>query len=165
MAWTTPATYTNTLISATDMNQIRDNLRELWHEISYTEFTSTVSVTSTNSASPTDVVSSGAITYANVPHLIEFYAPQAAVETAKVLAVMLWDGTTDLGIIGQVGNAASNVAPSVFLARRLTPSAASHTYRIRAYVSAGTTTTIEAGVGGTGVLMPGSLRIWAKGGA
>jgi hypothetical protein len=165
MAWTPPASYTNTLISATDMNLIRDNLRELWHEINYTEFTSSVSVTSTNSASPTDVVSSGAITYANVPHLIEFYAPQARVETAKALLLMLWDGATDLGIIGQVGNAASNTAPSVFLARRLTPTAASHTYRIRAYVTAGTTTTLEAGAGGVNVTMPGTLRIWAKGGA
>jgi hypothetical protein len=164
MAWTTPASYTNTLISAADMNLIRDNLRELWHEVAYTEFTSNVSVTATSSASPNDVVSSGAITYANVPHLIEFYSPQAAAQTAQSLAIMLWDDTTDLGIIGAVGSAATNVATSVFLARRLTPTAASHTYRIRAYGTSGTHV-ISAGVGGTAVPMPGSLRIWAKGGA
>jgi hypothetical protein len=165
MPWTDPATYGNTLISAADMNLIRDNLRELWHEINYTEFTSSVSVTSTNSASPTDVVSSGAITYANVPHLVEFFSPQVAAETAKVVSVMLWDASTDLGILGAVGNAASNTAASVFLGRRLTPTAASHTYRIRAYVSAGTISVISGGVGGTGAAMPGYIRIWAKGGA
>ena len=47
----------------------------------------------------------------------------------------------------------------MFLARQLTPSAAAHTYSIRAFLSAAGTYTFAAGAGGSGVTMPGFIKI------
>ena len=74
MAWTDPRTWVNAeVVTFTVMNtHVRDNLRELWHELNYTEFTASVSVTATTEATANTIVSSGAITYVAQPILIEF---------------------------------------------------------------------------------------------
>jgi hypothetical protein len=129
--------------------------------INYTEFTSNVTVAATAEATPTDVVSSGAITYAATPIKIEFFAPVVvqAGTAGGVIVVNLWDASTDLGRVGVWINPSTvqNGNPG-YGVRFLTPTAASHTYRFRAWRSS-TSGSVEVGAGGAGTRLPGFIRV------
>jgi hypothetical protein len=162
MAWTEPATFaTNeSPLTSTKLNtHLRDNMRELWHRVARVEFPADVTTTTATEASPLDVVSSGAITYAAYPTLIKFYAPRILLPSAGGLS--LWDASTDLGRLafGTNGSFAGVLETS------LTPTAASHTYKVRIWQTGGTTSTAYAGAGGVGVMRPGWIEVWQKGGA
>ena len=142
------------------MHKIRDNMRELWHEVGYTEFTANVTITSPTHTelAPVDIVSSGAITYTAVPTIIEIYAP--SYDSGGTGALNLWDATTDLGRLND--NIDVIMAP-YFAVRRLTPTAASHTYKVRGWAQGGSGSVV-AGAGGAGVEMPGYIRVLQRGG-
>jgi hypothetical protein len=163
MAWTTPATFaTNeSPLASTKLNtHIRDNMRELWHEVAYVEFTSTVSVSSVAEASPTDVVSSGAITYVANPIIVEFFSPRF-MHSAASGGVSLWD--TDAINVGRLHESAATGATPMFVSRRLTPSAGSHTYKVRMWAS-NAAGSAAAGAGVGSAFLPGYIRILQKGG-
>jgi len=160
MAWTPPPSYTNgQIITQTDLHVgLRDNMKELWHEVAYVEFVSNVTA-NVAETTPVDIVSSGAITYAALPTIIEFYACTCIFNGAG--GINLWDGSTDLGRMFAVTAAITQVP--VFIARRLTPTAASHTYKARLWETSGTAT-VTAGAGAAGTNMPGYIRVWQRGG-
>lgn len=168
MAWATPKTWTNTTLTTTDLNQhVRDNERELWHELSYTEFTSNVSVTATTEGTANTVVSSGAVTYDGNPVILKFECVSWFHDTSGGdLTLVLFDVSTALGILWAHGNATATSTDmgGVIATRRFTPSAGSHTYQVKAYTNAGTAT-VAAGAGGAGTRFPGTLQILGKGGA
>jgi len=161
MAWhsslSTRATTYDVL--ASDWNALIDNSNFL-AEVNYTEFTTDVSVTATTVGTANQIVSAGAITYQNAPHLIEFYCPQAT-QAAVQNFLLLRDGTTVLGTISRF--AASASAAPVYVQRRLTPSAGSHTYNIASWNAAAGTWTYQAGTGGTAgdstTDLPGFIRV------
>jgi hypothetical protein len=160
MAWTAPVNFAEPMIvDETDMNLMQDNIRESWHEVAYVEFTSNVTTTTNVEATPLDIVSSGAITYVANPILIEFFSPYVTIAGSG--GISLWDASTDLG---RLWSNVSGEGP-VHLARRLTPTAASHTYKLRLWETGGTTSTVHAGAGGVGVTLPGFIRVMQKGGA
>jgi hypothetical protein len=72
------------------------------------------------------------------------------------------DATTDLGRLTSFVGAVSS-SGTVHLVRRLTPTAASHTYKIRGWSSSGTAV-VHAGAGGAGTVMPGFIRVVQRGG-
>lgn len=158
MAWTAPATATvGQVLTASFWNQqVRDNMKELWRELAYVEFTAPVSITSTNEAAPTDIVSTGSITVAGVPILIEFYCPSLAETTSTT--VNLWEGSTNLGRICVAG--ASGEAQGQ---RRRTPTAGSKTYKASGWETSGSGTA-TAGAGGAAAYVPGFIRVWERGG-
>jgi len=162
MAWTTPRTWTTgELVSAAQLNeQVRDNISYL-KDIVYVEFTTSVTVTATVESTPTDVISSGAITYAATPIEITFGSSSvlpAGSATASVV-LHLWDGATEIGRIAHVqGSGNATTRTPVYATVRLTPTAGSHTYKIRAH-QAGGNGTVEAGTGGVGNVLPGYIRI------
>jgi hypothetical protein len=162
MAWTDPRTWvTGEMVTAAMMNQhVRDNMRYL-EVLAYVEFTANVSVTATTAATAVTVVSSGALTYEAAPIEIECYAPQvdtAAVAAASVRST-LWDASTDLGWIGGlVTPSAAITGVPHYSKRRLTPTAASHTYIWKAYRSGGNGT-IYGGAGGADVRLPGFIQV------
>jgi hypothetical protein len=163
MPWTTATTRsTGFLVTAAVWNSEHVDNMNFLKEVNYTQFTADVSITATTDATAQTVVSSGAITYENVPHLIEFFSPWVIPDAGAIgrqLILNLYDGSTDLGRIGQVRTpAAQNSAFTCKLERRLTPTAASHTYIIKAWVSAGTGT-VSAGAGGTATPLPGFIRV------
>lgn len=131
-------------------------------ELFYDEFTSDVAV----STSITDVVSSGAQTYDGSEVMIEFFAVEyvGPANSAGELILHLYDNTTDLGIIGRTGFTSwgsGNITPAfgpIVAKRKLTPTAASHTYKVRA-VTGSSNGTIKAGAGGASTNMPGYIRI------
>jgi hypothetical protein len=123
--------------AATDPADVPADMQRLavaLDEIAYAEITADVTVTATSEASANVVVTAPAVTFdgATVVY-VEFQATRvdtAAGANAAVL-INLWDGSTDLGRLG-VALSQTGIAAPISRARRLTPSAASHTYSIRA---------------------------------
>lgn len=132
-------------------------------QIAYVEFTSNVTVSSTTEGTPTDVVDSPAHTYDGATLIcIEFFAPQANCTTASgAMLISLWDGAANLGRLGATQESAASglVIYPLLLRRFLTPSAASHTYKIQAFCTAAAAGTIGAGSGGSGNNLPGYIRV------
>lgn len=159
MAWSPPHTYANLEVpNAALLNtDIRDNMRELWHEIAYAEWIGQILTTNI-------VVDTGAQTYTAVPIFIEFFAPAANSGASDAITVRLYDGATQLGVLARVG--LSDV--SVFAARRLTPTAGSHQYLVK--VHGGSAGNGQGGVSGGTIgtsastaYVPGFIRIMQKG--
>lgn len=137
------------------------------YEFGYTEITSGVTITSTTETSGTAVVSSGAITYPAIPIVIEFFAPLIGITAATdTLILTLWDSTTMIGRLARLESAAGTTTLRVpcYAAYRLTPSAASHTYRVEGYKAAsggGTFTVFAGAAGGAGNNLPAFIRVTA----
>jgi hypothetical protein len=172
MAWTDPQTFaTNeSPLTSTKLNtNLRDNMRELWHEVAYVEFAATVTASAgvNTEAAPLDVVSSGAVTYIAAPTLVEFYCPISKFTStagAVLGGISLWDSATDLGrLLTQSGTSETN-SGEVYAARRFTPTAASHTYKVRIWAGTGASAVVSAGAGGVGVTLPGYIRVLQRGG-
>ena len=148
-------------MTAAYLNGLGNSLRFL-KEVAYVEFTADVSVTATTEGTANSVVSAGAITYEAVPHLIEFFAPGARPDNGaagRILHLILYDSTTALGeLAGPTTPAAANDNHPIMAARRLTPTAAAHTYNVKAWTSAGTAL-VQAGAGGSGTKFPGFIRV------
>lgn len=139
-----------------------DNLQFI-REIGYAETTSDLSVTATTEATAQQLVSLGAITYEAVPTQITFGCAQARPDTGaagRTLTFVLQDGASTI-VVGVWGRqaapaaAASNVPVS--LSHRFIPSAASHTYNVRCFVSVATGL-VSAGAGGSATNGPAWIR-------
>jgi hypothetical protein len=134
------------------------------HEFDYVEKTSSTSITATTEGTADTVVTGSAVTYdGSTVVLIEFFSPSVRPATDAVadraVTVTLYDGSSSIGIWGQTITPSQNDDNKPFyLARRLTPSAAAHTYSVRAYVSGGTGT-VSGGAGGAAAAMPAFIRI------
>ncbi len=127
-------------------------------ELAYVEFTSPVTVSATSEGTPTAVVSAGAVVYAAARIKIEFYAPgyNTGNGTGANLLANLWDASTNLGRIA-VAQGVNLIYP-IYAVRYLTPTAASHTYKIQAWQTVANGT-ILAGSGGVGAQLPGFIRV------
>lgn len=142
--------------------EVNPNLTE---ELAYNEYTSDVTVTATTEATANTVVTASAVTFDGATQaIIEFFTPWAdQPATPATLKFWLYDGSSSIGQTGMYASSSANGGTTslylpVYLSRRLTPSAASHTYSIRASVTSGTGT-VHGGAGGAGVLVPGFIRI------
>lgn len=132
-------------------------------ELNYAQITSAVNVTATAEASADTVITGDAVVYdGSTVVKIEAFAPRIVAPNAVggYILMVLYDGASSIGFFGmhRIPAASANNASPYYAARRLTPSAASHTYSLRAIVSAGTGV-VEAGAGGAGVDVPAFMRI------
>lgn len=131
-------------------------------ELDRIEKTSAVNVTQTAEASADTIVTATAIAFDGSTVIdVECFFPYVRTpSTAGALCLIcLFDGSSSIGFMGIVRNPAAQNNGWPFLARRrLTPSAATHTYSIRATTSTGTSV-VESGAGGAGNYMPGYIRI------
>jgi hypothetical protein len=119
--------------------------------------TSDVSITATSVGTANQIISLGAITYEAVPHYLEFYAPRLTA-AAVALHVILRDSTT---VIGRIAAQASGEGQGAYYIKYpITPTAASHTYNIAAWLASAGTWTFEAGTGGTAGDGTADLNIW-----
>ena len=158
MPWTNPATRSSGyLVTAANWNELVNDLLFL-ARVNYTEFTADVSITATTVGTANQIVSSGAITYENVPHEIVFFMPRYTAPAA-VTHFILRDGST---VLGTLTDAVSSDNISGTYSRILTPTAASHTYNVAAWVGSGTGT-VKAGTGGTAgdgtTFLPGYIHV------
>lgn len=126
------------------------------------EFTSPLTISVTTEATASTVVTAAAVTFDGTTEVdIEFGCPYVQPASAANAGVhlILYDGSSSVGFLGTVGSpAANNLLLPVRASRTLTPSAASHTYSVRAY-QAGGNGTVGAGAGGSGNYMPGYIKI------
>jgi hypothetical protein len=134
-------------------------------EISYNEFQGEVSVTATSEATATQIVAMpSAYTFDGAtPVWIEFFAP--GFDTIPIadndFTIWLYDGTS-IGRLGFSNIHATSGTPHfghpIYVKRKITPSAAAHTYSIRGSTF-GQPWSIHAGGGGAGTYMPGFIRV------
>jgi len=132
-------------------------------ELNYVEFTANVSVSATTEGTANTVVTGSSITLdGNTTVVVEFFSSQSRPTgtAAAQLIFVLFDGATVLGTFGvQNSPAANNAYEPVLLSRRIaTPSAGAHQYIVKAYVTSGTGLVV-GGAGGTGVNLPGYIRV------
>jgi hypothetical protein len=174
MAWTDPQTFaTNeSPLTSTKLNtNLRDNMRELWHLVGRIEFTGTVTATAAvhTEASPLDIVSAGALTLGAFPTRVIFCC-RTSVFTSGAGAgqnsgISLWD-TTDLGtLMESPSGTTSTLRGPLHLEHYLTVTAAVHTFKARIWAETSGTGSVSGGAGGAGVLLPGYIEVWQKGGA
>jgi hypothetical protein len=123
-------------------------------EIGYDQITTTVHVTATAEASGTTIITCSAYTFDGTAVLLHFYAPVFSNgNTSAALVACLFEGSTEIGRIGQFNNSTGTVNGFY----RFTPSAGSHTYKITAFrVTADGD--IQCGAGGTGLYLPAFVR-------
>jgi hypothetical protein len=132
------------------------------YEYTHTAYTAPVAVTATTEATANTIVTAGAVTFdGSTDVVIEFFAPGwelGAIDTRFHL--WLYDGSSSIGRIsnGTSGERAVRAQTAIVARRRITPSAAAHTYSIRASVAANTLT-VYGGAGGVGNDVPGYIRI------
>lgn len=132
------------------------------YEIGYDQITSVVNITSTTESAGTLVIQCGAHTFDGGAVICEFFAAQANTPSVAgdVLVVSLFESTVEIGIICTlVDSGAAGMYTPLIGKLRFTPSAAAHTYKVTAYVTATTgTPAITAGAGGTGTQVPAYCR-------
>ncbi len=151
-----PAAVGDEFIIARSGSDYKLTLRQILaaRTLDYVEQTSSLTVTATTDATAQAFVTGNAVSYdGSTVVIIEAYIPFGAATAAMVCN--LYDGSTDLGRLGQINTVVN--AP-MYLARRLTPSNASHTYSIRIWKTSGTASA-NCGAGGTATNLPGFIRI------
>ena len=137
------------------------------YEYAYAQFTSTVSVTATTEGTANTVVTAAGVAFdGSTIVLVRFFSElvsPASDAAGRTLSVYLYDdtggGAASIGRIGMFRTPATGLdnKPAV-CELRLTPTAATHTYSIRAAVSA-ITGTIAGGTGGLAGTAPGFIQI------
>lgn len=132
------------------------------YEFDYAQITSPVSITATTEAGANTVVTAGAVSYdGSTIVLVEFFCPYSYTPAAANvdLTFYLYDGSGSIGYLCNHRSESTNRSnQGVYAARRLTPSNASHTYSIRAALSAAGTGEVGAGAGGSGAVVPAFIR-------
>lgn len=152
--WTTPATYsTGQLVTANDLNLIRDNLEFLKTPpfASYLLNDSDYTTTSSSFVNVDNVKLSLTVTTYGGPVLIGFYASvYNATAGARIAFDVEIDGVRVAGDDGLViTTVSSTVSSASFLVWKTGLSAASHTFKLQWKSSAGTAT-LYAGQGSSG---------------
>lgn len=150
--------------SAARMSYIEDGIEGAWaRKLAHTDFTSNASITATSEATATTIVTASAVTFdGSTACMIYFFSPlvEATTQTWN-MRIVLYDGSSSIGYWSQAkfAGGSGEGENGVYLGRRLTPSAAAHTYSARAYMVSGTSGTVYGGTGGAANFMPGYIRI------
>jgi hypothetical protein len=147
MPWTTATTRaTGFAVTAAVWNSEHVDNMNFLKQVNLTTYTGDQSTSATTVGTATTIVSSGAITYEAVPHIIEFYCPMYAAPAVS-MNLILKDNTTVVGTIARLGASAPNMP--IYTRTPITPTAASHTYLVAAWLGGAGTATFNAGTGGT----------------
>lgn len=128
-------------------------------ELDYVQITASITASATTEATATTAITGSAVTYdgSTVVYVECFFPFMQLSGAGSNLFFVLYDGASSIGKMGIVTSTANSNYP-IRLSRRLTPSAAAHTYSIRIYSSDGLAS-VGAGVGGSGAYVPAYIRI------
>lgn len=127
-------------------------------ELAYDQITANVAV---SLGTPGNLVIAGTTrNYDGQPVIAEFFTPEITNPSAggNSVRIGLWDGATQVSEWGAINASANPTLIPMLLRQRFTPSAGSHNYLVRAYVT-GSTCTVLAGTGTAGAVAPAYLRI------
>jgi hypothetical protein len=130
-------------------------------EIVYAQITAPVSITATTAAGAQAIIIMGDRTWDGTPFMVQFYTPNAQTPASAggQILVNLWDNNTDLGYLAQLINpAAATFGMALNGVRKITPTAGTHNYSVRAWVSPSGTGGVSAGNGTINNLAPAFLR-------
>lgn len=133
------------------------------YEVGYDQITSPVNIASTTEATGTTIITCSAHTFDGAAVMCEFFAPYISTPSTIVatVGISLFESTTEIALIDYI--ATGTMTNTIYLPAigkiRFTPSAGSHTYLIKAFVSSTTgTPAVGAGSGGTGGVPPAYVR-------
>jgi hypothetical protein len=129
-------------------------------ELAYTQIIAdSAGVTATTEGTSVAVIGpTASVAYDGTKVRIEVWAPQTGVSTTMAIFGVLYRDST---VVGQWEWSNNGFGTGSFGNHSIfydTPSAASHTYTVKVYVSSGTGT-IKAGAGGAGNLLPAFIRV------
>jgi len=137
--------------------------KNVGEELAYTQITATVTITATTAAAAQLVINSGTRNYDGTPIMIEFFSEYIEVPSGQWVVGELWDGSTDLSQhweVGPGGASGSMGSAGVLARRRLTPTAGSHNYQMRGWLTGAGTGKVDAGLGtSSGTNAPAYMRI------
>ena len=161
MSWATPPVFVvGQVLTAAQQNILSDDLTYLHaNELAYAEFAASVNCQTGTVGSPITIVTAPAFTADGTSsYIVEFYCGYYSLATGVTFEIDLWEGSS-LGLLTAISFAGNS--PGGVLRRKLTPSAASHTYSIRGCVIAGAgVASAVAGAGGSGgTSLPGYIRV------
>lgn len=133
-------------------------------ELDYVEITGNVTITGTAEGSETTCITGTSQAYTADPIIIEVFSPRCDVNAAsagQALIVVLYDGATILGRIETIipDSTGASHGRGFTARRKLTPTAATHQYIVKAYKTSTNACLFGAGAGGTGANVPAYLRI------
>lgn len=146
---------------ATTAAGARTTLAMPGEELAYNEITSTVNITATTVAGANLVIEGTTRTYDGSPVIVEFYSPQVLSPASQGGSTLLnlWDGSTDLGYMGQFKEGGGVQGGCAMHARRrITPTAGTHNFRILGWV-APSVGSVVAGVGTANNYAPAFIRV------
>lgn len=150
------------------------NVGDLWYdtdqavplsgeELAYNQITATVNITSNVATAQNLVIEGTTRSYDGAPVMIEVSAPlvQCPAVAGTATLLNLWDGSTDLGVIGEVYNGSGNISLGVTVngRRRLTPAAGSHNYRVQGWCNGGSGVVYTAPGGAGSTYLPAFIRV------
>ncbi len=115
------------------------------YEVAFAQVTSNVTVTATVEASSNTIVTLGAVTYADVPHIFQFSWPTVDALGTQAILVSLFDGSTQVCRIWQFNLATTGQWGGGVAQVRYTPTAGTHTFSVRGFKAGGTSHTYFAG--------------------
>jgi len=125
-------------------------------QLDYAQVTADVSITHTTEGTADTVVTGNSITYDGTKNKVEFWCPNITSNGIAAAFVLLRDST----VLGQAVSNITATTNGAFKAEVFdTPTAAAHTYAVKAFQSSAGTLTVKAGAGGSGVLLPAFLRV------
>lgn len=122
------------------------------YEFDYVQITGSGNITATSDATANTIMTANAVTYDGSTIVIIETNITFVTQGTTFITIVLYDGSTCIGRIAITG-----VRAPIYMRHRLTPSAAAHTYSVRAFVDAGTGT-YNSGAGGTAAYMPSFIR-------
>jgi hypothetical protein len=132
------------------------------YEFDYAQTTSGGTISATTEGAANTIVTANAVTYdGSTVVMVEVFLPQIYTSTtlAEDLFVALFDGSSSIGTLLTLRTTyTGRMLWGGTLVRRLTPSAASHTYSVRAYVPSNHSGGWDAGAGGAGTIIPAYIR-------
>lgn len=152
-----------TPLSAARLNNLEAQVTALsvnppGYEFSYNQWTTDITSAATTEGTAATFATSSSVTYdGSTIVVVEVWVPNVLNSSTDLVIYTLFDGATVLGKVQTQCTAGLNMGPCQ-IQRRLTPSAAAHVFTAKLHVSGGTGHA-QAGAGGSGVFLPGFIRV------
>lgn len=126
-------------------------------ELDYVQITANVAgITATSEATSQTVIAGDDVYYDGSRVTVSFFVPSLESSAALYVTFVVYRDTT---VIGQVyGGEVDTYEQAITFETFDTPPVGAHTYKVTAFVTSGSLT-VQVGVGGSGHLVPGWLRV------